>query len=228
MPSGWTRVDRALGGGLRPGASALLVGSPGAGTLALASSWARETVRRAEPVVVFDAAGTSLPHAWLEPEDGRAPIWAVRTRGGEMWAALDIALRSGAFGMAVVLEPPDAPAGVGARVVRLAKDRGARLLVSQWPGRAAPWSPTHRLGLSAGLVRWVDGPLGAVPDAKRVEVTVDGDERHAQDLDPGVVTDRLRPAPRAPDRRPPSGRGGRTRRSRGPSRARDRGEDHVD
>lgn len=229
IPSGWTHVDRGIGGGLRPGESALVFGSAGSGTLALAASWARETARRGEAVLVLDGAGTSLPHAWIEPEDARAPMWAVRTRGGELWAALDVALRSGAFGMAVVLEPPPAPSGVGPRIARVARERGARVVLAQG-AYAAPWAMTHRIGLAAGLVRWIDGPLGAAPSARRVEVTVGDGERAGVELDdPAQVgSDRLRALPRAPDRRPPSGRGGRTRRTRGPSRPGDGGADPVD
>lgn len=229
IPSGWSRVDRALDGGLRPGQSVLVVGSPGAGSLALASSWARATTRREEPVIVLDAAGSSMPHAWIEPEDARAPIWAVRVRGHEVWAALDIALRSGAFGLMVLLDPPDPPSGVGVRAARLAKDRGTRVIVTQWPGvRSAPWTTTHRIGLASGLVRWVDGPLGAVPRTRQVEVKVgERGRRDTEEIDASIIPDRLRPTPRAPDRRPPSGRGGRTRRTRGPSRSGDRGPDRM-
>lgn len=229
VPSGWSRVDGALGGGLRPSESALVVGSPGAGSLALASSWARETSRRGEPVLVLDSAGSSLPHAWIEPEDARAPIWALHVAAGPMWAALDIALRSGAFGMAVLLEPPHPPPGVGARVAKLARGRGTRVVITQWPGVSAPpWTPTHRIGLTAGVVRWVDGPLGAIPTTRRVEVHVgERDERHAHELDTGAISDRLRAAPRAPDRRPPSGHGGRTRRTGGASGPGDGGADPV-
>lgn len=228
IPSGWSRIDKALRGGLRPAESALVVGSPGAGSLALASSWAQETARRGEPVLVLDAAGASLPHAWIEPEDARAPIWVLRVAGGPIWAALDIALRSGAFGLAVLLEPPPPPAGVGVRAARLCRERGTRVVITQWPGVSVPpWAPTHRIGLTAGMVRWVDGPLGAIPKTRRVEVTVgERDERHAHELDAGTTTDRLRPAPRAPDRRPPSGHGGRTRRSRAVRSSRARGPGH--
>ncbi|HJL14614.1 MAG TPA: hypothetical protein RMH99_03090 [Sandaracinaceae bacterium LLY-WYZ-13_1] len=219
VPSGWTRVDRALDGGLRPGRTALVEGAPGAGSLALASSWAREVCRRAEPVLVLDGAGSALPHAWVEPPDGAAPIWVLRVDERETWPALDIALRAGAFGLAVLLEPPDVPSGVGSRVVRLARAHGARMVVTRWPGRAPPWTPSFRIRLEAGTVRWTIGPTGAAPAERRLEVSCGdgrgepvavGAETRARD----ALTDRLHPAPRAPDRRPPSGRGGRTRRSR--------------
>jgi hypothetical protein len=221
VPSGWTRVDRALDGGLRPGRTALVEGAPGAGSLALASSWAREACRRAEAALVLDAAGSALPHAWVEPPDGAAPIWALQVGEREVWPAFDIALRSGAFGFVVLLEPPTAPHGIGARALRLARAGGARVLVTQWPGRAAPWSPSHRIQLAAGVVRWVRGPCGAAPLERHLEVRCGdgrgepvpvGTERRAGDARP----DRVRPAARAPDRRPPSGRTGRTRRSRDP------------
>jgi hypothetical protein len=219
VPSGWSRVDRALDGGLRPGRTVLVEGAPGAGSLALASSWAREVCRRGEAVVVLDAAGSALPHAWVEPPDASGPIWALHAGEREVWPALDIALRSGAFGLVVLLEPPGAPGGIGARVLRLARANGTRLVVTQWPGRAPPWTPSHRIELASGVVRWVHGPCGAAPLERHVEVSCGdgrrqpvpvGPERRADD----ARTDRLRPAPRAADRRPPSGRSGRTRRSR--------------
>lgn len=225
VPSGWTRLDERLGGGLRPGQTLLVSGGPGAGCLALASGWAREHARRGEPVLVLDPEGSSLPHAWLEPEGGGAPIWrlAVGAAFGtepELWPAFDIALRSGAFGLLVLLEPPFAPRAVASRVALLAREQRARLLVTQWPGRAAPWAPTYRVRLNAGLVSWMDGPLGAAPARRRLEVSLveARDERteHASErtVEAGARTDRLpAPAP-APDRRPPSGRGGRRRRSR--------------
>lgn len=213
MPSGWSAVDRALGGGLRPGESAAVEGSPGAGSLALAASWAAEVSKRAEPVFVVDPSRTALPHAWIEPEEARAPIWVARIGGAEVWPALDIALRSGAFGLAVLLEPPPAPPGVGLRVQRLVRTHAARVVLTQWPGHAPPWTPSHRVRLAAGSVRWVTGPTGAVPIERRLEVSCDV-ERASTERSNEVLTDRLRPAPVTPDRRPSSGRGGRTRRAR--------------
>ncbi len=213
MPSGWTAVDRALDGGLRPGRSAAIEGSPGAGSLALAASWAAEVCKRAEPVFVLDPSGTALPHAWIEPEEARAPIWIARVGGGELWPALDIALRSGAFGLAVLLEPSRAPPGVGLRIKRLAQSHGARVVLTHWPGHAPPWTPSHRVRLAAGSVRWVSGPTGSVPVERDLEVSCDA-EREETRRSHEVFTDRMHPAPLAPDRRASSGRGGRKRRAR--------------
>ncbi|MFK7985240.1 MAG: hypothetical protein AB8I08_04345 [Sandaracinaceae bacterium] len=230
IPSGWTRVDAAVGG-LRPGESVLVDGAPGAGSLALASSWAREASIRGVPVLVIDGLGSSLPHAWVEAEAARAPVWVVRcatphaeSDTAPLWPALDVALRAGAFGLALVLDPPLSAPGVGARIVRLAQEHGTRLLLTQsrlagaGARRAPPWPPTHRVGLRAGSVRWVEGPAGAAPVERTLEVvgergqepgtddTAEGERR--RDLGPN----RMCPDPRTPDRRPPSKRGGRTRR----------------
>ncbi|MGE0786441.1 MAG: hypothetical protein AB7S26_12295 [Sandaracinaceae bacterium] len=226
IASGWSHVDAALGGGLRPGETLSIEGNAGAGSLALASEWARACSAAGEPVMVLDPLATSLPHAWVEPDEGRAPIWRLGVgvafgTEDELWPAFDIALRSGAFGLIVVLDAPTAPRTVGARVARLAAERGARLIVTHGHERPAPWAPTYRVRLYAGLVRWVDGPLGARPAARQVEGNIVDRERTAEsrtsssfarELDARTTTDRLRPTPRAPDRRPPSGRGGRTRR----------------
>lgn len=233
IPSGWTRVDESLDGGLRPGETALVSGGPGAGSLALASGWAREHVLRREPVLVLDPLATSLAHAWIEPEGAEAPIWRLGVGAAfgterELWPALDIALRSGAFGLLVLLEPPPAPRALAARVARLAREQRARLVVTDSTldpgdletraGGAAPWPPTYRVQLSAGLVRWVEGPLGAAPERRalrgRVEARDGRTDGFEREVDAGAQTDRVcAPAP-APDRRPPSGRGGRRRRSR--------------
>ncbi len=233
VPSGWTRVDAELGGGLRPGQTALVSGDPGAGSLALASAWGREHARRGEPVLVLDPAATSLAQAWVPPEDATAPIWRLAVgeafgTEGELWPAFDIALRSGAFGLLVLLEPPRAPASVAGRVTRLARERRARLVVTRcaldlaptrgWEAgdRPAPWPPTFRIRLSAGLVQWVEGPMGAAPSRRQMEgdllVQAARRRRFERDDDAGARTDRVRPPAFAPDRRPPSGRGGRRRR----------------
>lgn len=204
VPSGWSSVDRSIGG-LGPGQVAAVEGSPGAGSLALASSWAGHAVRRGEPVVVFDAAGSALPHAWVEPEDARAAIWCVRAGERDLWAGVDLALRSGGFGLVVLLEPPSAPPSASARTLHLLAEHGTRLLVSHWPGRFAPVRATFRIRLAAGTVRWVVGPTGAAPSGREVEVSC---ARAGTPLPPAHVEPRedvalagVRAPARAPDRR---------------------------
>ncbi|MGF1469643.1 MAG: hypothetical protein ACFCGT_26265 [Sandaracinaceae bacterium] len=216
LTCGWTAVDRALGG-LHAGETALVEGEPGSGTLALASSWARAAARAGEPTVVFDTTGSSHPHAWVEPPDGRAPIWRFTAGERDVWPAVDIAARARAFGLLVLLEPPPAPVGAAARMRRLALEGGLRVVMTQWPGRAAPWTPTHRVLLVAGTVRWTVGPVGDAPAERTLEVHYGrrrdpavpvGAERRADAIPPRLPA----PAP-PPDRRAPSGRSGRRRRS---------------
>ncbi len=217
VPSGWAAVDRGLaGGGLGPGETAVLEGAPGAGGLALASSWARAAALGGEPVIVLDTEGSTLPHAWVPPPDARASIWVVRPEvPADVWPAADITLRSGAFGLVVVLDPEPAPPGVGPRLVRLARDREARLIVA---GKA-PFAPTARVRLRLCAVEWDEAPTGAAPAGRALEArcaTCGVPETGATEVrSDDLRTDRLRPTARAADRRAPSGRLGSAARQSG-------------
>jgi len=206
LPSGWDA----------PGETAVLEGPPGAGGLALASSWARSAARGGEPVAVVDTSRSSLPHAWVEPDDAAAPIWIVRPPApADVWPAADVVLRSGAFGLVILLDAGRAPTGVGPRLVRLARDREARLVVK---GRA-PFAPTARVSLSARELRWDEVAVGAAPAQRVLRVRCDGGPGSAttthEVIREDAYTDRLRPGPRAADRRPPSKRGGAAREASG-------------
>lgn len=224
LASGWEAVDRSLpGGGLAPGETAVLEGEPGAGGLALASAWAQSAAARGEPVAVLDAAASCLPHAWVEPADTAAPIWVVRPPvPADVWPAADIVLRSGAFGLVILLDPGVAPVGVGPRLVRLARDRDARLIVAG----EAPFAPTARVRLRLCAIEWDEGPTGDAPAARAFEARCG--TRGGLEAPPGEVrredarTDRLRPAARAADRRPSSARSGSAARASGRSGRSDR------
>ena len=219
LPSGWDAVDGALpNGGLGPGETAVLEGPPGSGRLALAGSWARSAAERGEAALVVDAGSVTLPHVWTEPPGAPAPIWVVRPRRpAEAWPALDIALRSGAFGLLVLLEPDPPRPGVAARLLRLCREHGCRVILTG----PAPFRPTAHLTLRAVEVRWRSAPVGDAPELRSLRVSLDSPgtvacERTEVQRDDSA-TDRLRARPRAPDRRPPQasggpGRSGRTRR----------------
>jgi hypothetical protein len=212
LASGWPAVDGQLL--LRPGDMVTVHAPPGAGGLALASAWAQAAVARDEPVLVVDAEGSSLPHPWVTPAHARAPLWVVvPPRPVEAWPAVDIGLRSGAFGLVVLLDPPPPPRGAGPRLTHLARTRQARLVLSRWrrwpSGEGLSLGP--RLHLQATRVDWAESPMGAAPTTRVLEVrlgTAGGvlDENEVMHHDE-VRTDRLRPSPRAADRRPSHGRG---------------------
>lgn len=210
IASGWAALDAVLAtGGLAPGDTLAIEADAGAGALALVSSWAREASRRGEAALVVDAPARSLPHPWVEPPDGAAPIWIVAPAApAESWAAADIALRSGAFGLVAVLDAPPARPGAGPRLVRLARDRATRLIVAG----AAPFAPTTRVVLRSTEVRWREAPVGGAPAARAIEARcgpgTSPELVRVEVMRDDTVTDRLRPSARAADRRapPPPGR----------------------
>jgi hypothetical protein len=212
LASGWAPLDAVLAhGGLVHGALAALHADPGAGALALASSWAQAASRAGEPVAAIDALGSTLPHPWVEPRGARAPIWVIAPPSPrEAWAALDLALRSGAFGLVIALDlPAPPPPGAGARLRRLARDHATRVIVAGAP----PFTPDLRIQLRADRVEWLEGPTGAAPDARwlALRCTADATSISCEVRRDDALTDRLHPAPRAPDRRAAHGRPGRAR-----------------
>ncbi|MFW6052028.1 MAG: hypothetical protein ACODAU_12700 [Myxococcota bacterium] len=207
LHSGWPAVDRVLA--LHPGDAVTLRASPGAGGLSLTSAWARAAAREGEPVLVVDASGSSAPHPWVEPRDARAPIWVVvPPRPAEAWPAVDIALRAGAFGLVALLDPPPPPRGAGARLIHLARTKEGRLIVNGH-GVVLPGSP--RVSLRAVGVQWCEAPVGSAPAGRTLEVSAARSNEPQPFVevvcDDDTHTDRLRPSPRAADRRPSHGRG---------------------
>jgi hypothetical protein len=184
---------------------AAIEGPPGAGALALAASFAGAALGQGESVAIVDGSSTALPHAWLGVPDTPA-LWIVAPpTPSRAWPALDILLRSGGFGLIIGLDPGPAPRGAGGRVRRLLRDRRSRLvLVGE-----APFTPTVRLTLASRCVEWDAAPTGAAPSRRLIEVRcrdAHGRVDVAEVVREDVVTDRLRPRPRAPDRRPSSKR----------------------
>jgi len=203
LSSGWERVDALLPhGGLRPGESLAVEAAPGAGGVALLSSWVRAASRAGEPAAVVDPSPSCLPHPWVEPEDGDAPIWIVTPTPADFWPAVDVLLRSGAFGLLALVEPPTAPTGVGPRLSRLLRKRSGRLLVLG----QAPFPPSARLCLRTTALRWCPSPLGEAPTERQLSIT--SALGHAEVHRDDTRTDRLRAAPRAADRRTPHSGGG--------------------
>lgn len=182
-------------GGLRPGESALVDAREGAGLTSLLSSWARTASLAGETVAVLDATDEASPHAFVEPEGGRAAIWTILPRPAEAYPALDVLLRSGAFGLLVVRGAPPALRDVGSRLQALARDRRCRLIFCGH----APMRPTVRMSLRLRGIEWLEAPVGAMPRARRIEASVDARTVELV-LDRSDGT-RMRLRPRVADRR---------------------------
>jgi len=170
---------------------------------------------RGEHVAVVDASGTVLPHAWLDVPAGAPTLWIVAPPSPrEAWPALDIVLRSGGFGLVVALDPGAAPRGAGGRLRRLVQDRQSRLVVVG----DAPFTPTTRVTLTPTGLEWDTAPTGSAPARRFVEVRCQSRGSPGPVVEvcrEDVVTDRLRPRSRAPDRRPSSKREGAARSQSG-------------
>lgn len=196
-------------GGLRPGETALVEASEGAGLTTLLSCWARTAALAGETVAVVDASEGASAHAFVEPEGTKAAIWTILPRTNELYAALDVLLRSGAFGLVLVLGAPPVLRDVGSRVQALARDRRCRLVF----GGHAPMRPTVRVTLRLRGIDWMDAPIGAVARARRIEARIDA--RTVELVLERADGNRLRLSPRTPDRRTTSGHSGRERSGSG-------------
>jgi hypothetical protein len=209
IPTGWAALDAVLpGGGLAPGETAVLEGSAGGGALALAAAWAKSALVHGEPVAIVDTFGSALPHAFLDVPSGRdaPPLFLIAPpEPRHAWAAIDIVLRGGGFGLVVALEPGAPPSGGGGRVRRLVKERRSRLVISGH----APFTPSMHVTLVPRAVEWDSAPTGSTPSRRWMEVQCQRKGASTPSVEVSredVVTDRMRPHPRAPDRRPSSTR----------------------
>lgn len=196
LGTGIARLDELLpNGGLRPGESALVDAREGAGLTTLLSSWARTAALAGETVAVVDATDEASPHAFVEPEGARAAIWTILPRPNEAYPALDVLLRSGAFGLLLVRGAPPALRDVGSRVQALARDRRCRLVFCD----NAPLRTNVRMTLRLRGIDWLEAPVGAMPRARRIEASV-GHRTVELVLDRSDGS-RMRLLPRTADRR---------------------------
>ena len=217
LGSGLEALDAILPhGGLRPGESARFEAAPGAGALGVLSSFARNAVKAGEAVAVVDASPHALPHPWVEPEGAEeGSLWVVTPEAHETWAAVDVLLRSGAFGLVIVVDARAASRDVGLRATRLVRQRRTRLLVTG--PKAFP--TTFEVALRLASIEWDEAPLGAVPSRASVEASCDG--RRALLSRDAPLSDRLRLPSVAPDRRASHSGKGRARDRSGPRARRD-------
>lgn len=195
LPSGIEALDAHLGGGLAAGEMLHLEAAPGGGALTLTALWVRHAAAQGASCLVVDAAASTLPHAWV-PASKEGAIWVVTpAHPSEAWVATDLALRSGAFELVVTMDAPTRP-DVAPRLRRLLRDHGSRLLLLGAP----PFRVPRRARVSLTDVRWSCAAVGDAPAARTLSIDT-GSGRGGELLRDDIHTDRLRPHPRAPDRR---------------------------
>ena len=129
-------LDALLPSGLARGQITAFDAPLGSGGTALLLALAETTLRADEGVAFVDAARSLAPQAaaHLSPL-GR--FWVIRPRGTESaWWCADILLRTGAFGLVIVDQPPAPPRTVAVRLQRLARDKDAALVVRDAQSRS--------------------------------------------------------------------------------------------
>jgi len=218
-------LDTLLPQGLPRGQITALEAPLGSGGTALLLALAETTLRLDDGVALVDAARSLAPQAAAHlAAFGR--FWVLRPRGTESaWWCADVLLRTGAFGLVVVDQPPAPPRTVAIRLQRLARDKDAVLVVreamngqpSADDGRS---SPVRRVPLAAlrlavepaadGFVPAIPGAGFAWPGPRRVRVVIQkgGAPRAAEITVEHPLPHRLRPHWAVRDRRAGAARRG--------------------
>lgn len=181
VPTGDTRLDRALGGGLVRGRITEVLGAPGSGRTTLLRQLVASAVKAGLVVGYVDATRTLSPGDWapLTASADDQGLWVIRPPDPSRasWCA-DLLIRSGAFPVVVLDGGPPLPRASAVRLAALAKERDAALIVSL--------SPVARGTMPAG----------------RVTVAVRGTPPHQLEVDrAAVLARRLCAHPPIPDRR---------------------------
>jgi hypothetical protein len=209
IPSGIEALDRALSdGGVPSGRLTEIQGARGSGRTTLVRHLVLAAVQSRRWVAVIDASRTLAPREWAEAgESGR--LWVIRPPGADRsaWCA-DILLRSGAFSLVVLDNPPALPRPVAIRLTRLAKEHDVALIVvSDHPvigsavrlrvKRARP-EPGSRKTLPQA-----PGPEPQALSSERITICIDkGGTHHAVEVSCAFeMARRLRAHPEVPDRR---------------------------
>ena len=133
LATGLAALDAALGGGLPRGRLTEIVGAAGSGTTSLVRHLVAGAVARGLAVAYVDATRTLAPRDWAfagTDAAARDALWVVRptdpARGA--WCA-DVLLRSGAFALVVLDGAPPLARGVSVRLLHLARESDAALVV---------------------------------------------------------------------------------------------------
>jgi hypothetical protein len=184
LPTGLAELDLALpSGGLPRGRLTELIGVRGSGKTSVLREIVAETLARGEWVAYIDATRTLAPRDWVTRTSTRTStrtrtststgdgLWVIRPNviAKGAWCA-DVLLRSGAFGLVILDGAPPLSRSVAARLVRLARECDAALIVTgEEDARAA--------ALPAALLLRIDRPRRRRPvataRARQVVITVE-------------------------------------------------------
>jgi hypothetical protein len=233
LPTGIDALDAALSSrGLPRGRLTEIAGPRGAGKTTLVRQIVARTVASRGWVAIIDASRTLAPRDWAHLGIGEGEgMWMIRppTPSKGAWCA-DVLLRSGAFAMVVLDGAPPIRRSVATRLVRLARESDAALVITSeddTSDRGTPLGGAVRLRVEerdrkrreqrierkrrGGLVLAVDEPPPEHME-RRTTITVEkGGGRHTVEVGYAVrMARRLCTHPEVPDRR------GVGRRSRAP------------
>jgi len=227
LPFGVPALDALLPLGLPRGQISALDAPLGSGGTALLLALAETTLRNDEGVACVDAARTLAPQAAAHLA-ALGQFWVIRPRGTESaWWCADVLLRTGAFGLVIVDQPPAAARAVMVRLQRLAADKNAVLAVRRSDGQTVGQTPGFRASVrlcvrasSSGFVPAVPGAGAAWPGPRMVEVTIEkGGAPCAAEVPIALaLPHRLRPHWAVRDRRPGAGSGPARQRASGHGR----------
>jgi hypothetical protein len=128
--TGVAALDAALRGGVPRGRITEILGAPGTGKTTLARRIVARALAAGEWVAYVDATRTLAPRDWATRGAPDAPLWVVRPPDAARaaWCA-DVLLRSAAFGLVVVDGAPALSRAVAVRLLQLARDADAALLL---------------------------------------------------------------------------------------------------
>ncbi len=222
VPTGITALDAALGGGLPRGRLTELMGPLGSGTLAITQVVVAAALARTDGVACVDASRTFDPSewAWLDCDHFRLVRPRDAARGA--WCA-DVLLRSGAFALVVLDGAPALSRQAALRLVGLARDKDATLLVvGEGPvsqlGGAVRLEVKRRWGTGRHAGRRTGGI--APPQASLHLQVVHGGPRSSIEIEHVIHRPRrLLAHPEVPDRRGAGGRREATQRQGGRQRS---------
>ncbi|MBI2795709.1 MAG: hypothetical protein HYX65_03270 [Gemmatimonadetes bacterium] len=237
LPTGVAGLDaRLLSGGLPRGRLSELAGPLGSGVTTILRRLVARAIAEGASVAIVDASRTLDPRDWLAGPLARAAAvqgtpasaWGevdytaqlviVRppnaARGG--WCA-DVLLRSGAFALVVLDGAPAISRAVSVRLMGLARERNAALLVSGEPGRVTQLGGSVRLRVGRDGRRLVPRAPQArrgMGDASRpivVRIEKGGRLEPVEAKRAIVMARRVCAHPEVPDRRPVAAGGSRGR-----------------
>jgi recombination protein RecA len=201
LATGLTDLDAALGGGIPRGRLTELIGPLGAGTGTLIRSIVAAAVARADGVACIDASRTLDPAGWAELDCAHLRMIRPHDPARGAWCA-DVLLRSGAFALVVLDGAPVLSRQAALRLVGLARDKDATLLVVG-EGSVSQLGGAMRLEVKR---RWgsprLSGRPGGLPPPSIIVHVMHGAPRTTIEIPHEVHRPRrLSAHPEVPDRR---------------------------